>query len=151
IRRLRTAIGVASYRSYGMTECPMLSSGRADDPEEKCVGTDGRVVPGARCRVVGDDGADLPAGSEGEIFVFGTQMCVGYVDRALGERVCACVVARVPGEAPTLEDVARFMIARGVMPQKIPEQLEIVAALPRNATGKVKKHELRARFAATRS
>jgi len=219
IRRLRTAIGVASYRSYGMTECPMLSSGRADDPEEKCVGTDGRVVPGARCRIVGDDGAELPAGSEGEILVFGTQMCVGYVDRALdeafgadgffrsgdlgvldgdgylrvtgrkkdiiirkgenlsakaiedvlhehagiaeaavigvpdherGERVCACVVARVPGEAPTLEDVARFMIARGVMRQKIPEQLEIVTALPRNATGKVKKHELRARFAATR-
>jgi len=36
------------------------------------------------------------------------------------------------------------------MRQKIPEQLEIVTALPRNATGKVKKHELRARFAATR-
>jgi non-ribosomal peptide synthetase component E (peptide arylation enzyme) len=62
--------------------------------------------------------------------------------------VCACVVARDPSDPPTLEAVARFMIARGVMRQKIPEQLEVVAALPRNATGKVKKHELRERFAA---
>jgi acyl-CoA synthetase (AMP-forming)/AMP-acid ligase II len=33
-----------------------------------------------------------------------------------------------------------------VMRQKIPEQLEFLAVLPRNPTGKVKKHELRAQF-----
>ena len=38
------------------------------------------------------------------------------------------------------------MAARGVMAQKIPEQLELIDELPRNATGKVKKFELRARF-----
>ena len=32
------------------------------------------------------------------------------------------------------------------MIQKVPEQLELVDALPRNPTGKVLKHELRARF-----
>jgi acyl-coenzyme A synthetase/AMP-(fatty) acid ligase len=32
------------------------------------------------------------------------------------------------------------------MTQKIPEQLEVVDALPRNATLKVMKHELRASF-----
>jgi acyl-CoA synthetase (AMP-forming)/AMP-acid ligase II len=37
------------------------------------------------------------------------------------------------------------------MAQKVPEQIEIVDELPRNATGKVKKHELRARFAAPRA
>jgi cyclohexanecarboxylate-CoA ligase len=35
----------------------------------------------------------------------------------------------------------------GLMTQKIPEQLEIVDALPRNATGKILKFELRDRFA----
>ena len=35
-----------------------------------------------------------------------------------------------------------------MMVQKIPEQLEILPELPRNATGKVKKQELRARLAA---
>ena len=32
------------------------------------------------------------------------------------------------------------------MTQKIPEQLEVVDALPRNPTGKILKHELRRRF-----
>ena len=32
------------------------------------------------------------------------------------------------------------------MAQKIPEQLEVVDVLPRNATCKILKHELRARF-----
>jgi acyl-CoA synthetase (AMP-forming)/AMP-acid ligase II len=32
------------------------------------------------------------------------------------------------------------------MTQKIPEQLEIVDVLPRNATGKVLKHELRKQY-----
>ena len=40
------------------------------------------------------------------------------------------------------------MEARGVMRQKIPEQLELVAELPRNATGKVRKDLLRARLRA---
>ncbi len=34
------------------------------------------------------------------------------------------------------------------MTQKIPEQLEIVDVLPRNATGKVLKHELRKQYTA---
>jgi acyl-CoA synthetase (AMP-forming)/AMP-acid ligase II len=38
------------------------------------------------------------------------------------------------------------MEARGVMRQKIPEQVELLSALPRNATGKVRKDLLRARF-----
>jgi len=33
-----------------------------------------------------------------------------------------------------------------VMRQKVPEQLEVVSELPRNATGKVRKDELRARY-----
>jgi len=35
----------------------------------------------------------------------------------------------------------------GLMMQKIPERLEIVGVLVRNATGKVLKHELRERYA----
>jgi acyl-CoA synthetase (AMP-forming)/AMP-acid ligase II len=34
------------------------------------------------------------------------------------------------------------------MTQKIPEQLEMVDVLPRNATGKVLKHELRTQYSA---
>ena len=71
---------------------------------------------------------------------------IGVPDRRSGERVCACVVVRPGAAAPTLAAVRVFMTARGVMLQKIPEQLELLDALPRNATGKVRKDALRARF-----
>jgi acyl-CoA synthetase (AMP-forming)/AMP-acid ligase II len=34
----------------------------------------------------------------------------------------------------------------GLMTQKIPERIEIIDVMPRNASGKVPKHELRARI-----
>lgn len=70
---------------------------------------------------------------------------IGVPDARSGERVCACVVLK-PGAALSLADLRAFMQARGVMMQKIPEQLELIAELPRNATGKVRKDALRARY-----
>jgi acyl-CoA synthetase (AMP-forming)/AMP-acid ligase II len=218
VREIRRRFGAASYRSYGLTECPMLTSGVSSDSEEKCAYTDGRPTPGCVVRIVDEMGAVLPAGAEGEIEAFGPQMCVGYVDDRLdaaaftadgfirtgdlgvvdaggyvrvtgrkkdiiirkgenlsakaiedllyehpavadaavigvpdaasGERVCACVVLR-EGAAPlTLEQLRSFMESKQVMRQKIPEQIELLTALPRNATGKVLKYELRRRFGA---
>lgn len=216
IREIRRRFGAVSYRSYGLTECPMLTSGRPDDPEDKCVYTDGRPTPGCRVRVVNDTGELLPSGAEGEIEAFGPQMCVGYLDSSLtaatftrdgfvrtgdlgivddqgyvrvtgrkkdiiirkgenlsakaiedvlhdhplvaeaavigvpdpasGERVCACLVLRAGAEGLTLADIRTFMEAKQVMRQKVPEQVELLPVLPRNATGKVLKHELRKRF-----
>jgi cyclohexanecarboxylate-CoA ligase len=209
--------GALAYRSYGMTECPMFTSGGPDDPEEKRFGTDGRPVPGCVARLVDDAGRRVGPDLEGEIQAFGPQLCVGYLDPALnsaftpdgffrtgdlgvmdaagylritgrrkdiiirkgenlsakgiedelaahpkvadaavigvpdpqsGERVCACVVLRAGTAHLTLAEVRAFMEARGVMRQKIPEQLEVVPELPRNATGKVRKDLLRVRFGA---
>ena len=217
MREVRGKLGAFVSRSYGMTECPMSTAGAPEDPDDKLVGTDGRAVPGVEIRIVDDAGRPVAAGVEGEIELFGPQLCVGYLDARLsqeaftadgylrsgdlavkdeggfvritgrkkdiiirkgenlsaksiedelydhpkvadvavigvadrqsGERVCACVVLR-PGVATmTLAELRSFMTDRQVMQQKIPEQIEIVAELPRNATGKVKKFELRARFA----
>ena len=71
---------------------------------------------------------------------------VGVPDAHSGERVCACVVLRPGSAALSLAEVRRFMEGRGVMRQKIPEQLELVDELPRNATGKVRKDVLRSRL-----
>jgi acyl-CoA synthetase (AMP-forming)/AMP-acid ligase II len=71
---------------------------------------------------------------------------IGLPDATRGELVCAVVTA-VPG-APGLdfdEMVEHFRQAR-VMAQKIPERLELVDVIPRNATGKILKQELRQRF-----
>ena len=71
---------------------------------------------------------------------------IGLPDAASGERVCA-VVACVPDVAPfTMDELRRHLIDRKLITRKLPEQLEIVDALPRNAAGKVLKHELRARY-----
>jgi non-ribosomal peptide synthetase component E (peptide arylation enzyme) len=71
---------------------------------------------------------------------------IGLPDAARGERCCAVVVPRA-GEALDLAAIAGFCRAAGLATHKLPEQLELVDALPRNASGKVLKHELQARFA----
>ena len=74
---------------------------------------------------------------------------IGLPDPVRGERVCAVVERRPGTEPPTLAEIAARLRAAGLMAQKIPEQLEIVDALPRNETlRKVLKHELRELFAA---
>src|SRR5262245_36634201 len=217
IREAQERLGAFAYRSYGMTECPMFTSGRLDDPEDKRFQTDGRPVPGAVARLVDEAGQPVGPGVEGEVEAYGPQLCVGYLDAARnaaftphglsrtgdlavmdadgyvritgrrkdviirkgenlsaksiedelsahpkiadvavvgvpdaasGERVCACVVLRPDAGSLTLAEVRTFMEARGVMRQKIPEQLDVTAELPRNATGKVQKDLLRKRLRA---
>jgi acyl-CoA synthetase (AMP-forming)/AMP-acid ligase II len=76
---------------------------------------------------------------------------VGLPDADSGERACAVVVPADPDAALDLAELARFLGERGLARQKIPEQLERIAALPRNASGKVLKRELRARFAGSQA
>ena len=97
------------------------------------------------------------------------------VDEPLTDRIAACVWVEVrdDGTSATLLDkrgyfgmlavdpaqqgkgLGRLLVqtaethcrAAGLMVQKIPEQLEVVDAMPRNATMKILKYELRDRFA----
>jgi acyl-CoA synthetase (AMP-forming)/AMP-acid ligase II len=68
---------------------------------------------------------------------------IGLPDPDTGERCCAVVVLD-GAESLTLDDVRTFAESNGLARQKVPEQLEIVDTLPRNAAGKIVKHELRA-------
>ena len=72
---------------------------------------------------------------------------IGLPDARTGERACAVVVAKDPADAPTLPELCQHLLDAGLMKQKLPEQLELVDALPRNPTGKVVKFELRERYA----
>ncbi|MFE5296169.1 class I adenylate-forming enzyme family protein [Streptomyces sp. NPDC056632] len=78
----------------------------------------------------------------------GDAAVIGLPDAERGERVCA-VVEQPPGAAPlTLETVTAFLREAGLSVFKLPEQLEVVDALPRNDTlRKVLKYRLRERFA----
>jgi non-ribosomal peptide synthetase component E (peptide arylation enzyme) len=63
----------------------------------------------------------------------------------MGERICACVVLR-DGRSLDLEALRGWFRDAGIVRQKTPEALEIMAELPRNASGKIVKQILRERM-----
>jgi non-ribosomal peptide synthetase component E (peptide arylation enzyme) len=68
---------------------------------------------------------------------------IGLPDDDLGERCCAVVVPRDAHDPLTLSEMVAYLKDAGLMMQKIPEQLEIMASLPRAPAGKVLKLELK--------
>ncbi len=70
---------------------------------------------------------------------------IGEPDIQWGERVVA-VVALKAGQTLTLEELRAFG-EESLAHYKLPKRLEFVKALPRNATGKILKYQLRQTFA----
>lgn len=69
-------IGLAS--GYGLTETgPLVVLGPAAFPPEK-YGAVGHRLPYAGVRIVDDEGADLPAGDSGEVWLSGPSLMQGY-------------------------------------------------------------------------
>ena len=62
-----------------------------------------------------------------------------YKDERLVEKICACVVSSPEAQAPTLEQIVQHLRDWGIAKFKLPERLEIFAALPRNPLGKVQR------------
>ncbi len=76
---------------------------------------------------------------------------VGLPDAERGERVCAVVEPAAGEDVLSFAEMVGYLRAEGLMTQKIPEQLEVVDALPRNETlNKVLKYKLRERFGGRR-
>jgi cyclohexanecarboxylate-CoA ligase len=71
---------------------------------------------------------------------------LGIPDEDRGEMVVAFVVPKDPADPPAIPDVREHCKSVGLMTQKIPERIEVIDAMPRNPSGKVPKHELRARI-----
>ncbi|SNQ47697.1 Cyclohexanecarboxylate-CoA ligase [Frankia canadensis] len=200
---------------YGRSENFLTTMCTIEDPPERAVLSDGSALAGARVRVVGPDGLELPRGEEGDLAYRGPShmieyfrdeeqtaalftpdgfsrsgdlgrmdadgfvrvtgrikdiiirggmnisareiedhllthpaiasvAVVGMPDERLGEKACAFVVLAPGADSLALDDVTDYLRAQRVAVQKVPERLEIVSALPMTATGKVRKHVLRA-------
>ncbi|MFG2561176.1 class I adenylate-forming enzyme family protein [Streptomyces sp. NPDC048496] len=72
---------------------------------------------------------------------------IGLPDEERGERVCAVVEQPAGARALTLAELAGYLRTEGLAVHKLPEQLEVVDALPRNETlRKVLKYRLREQF-----
>jgi cyclohexanecarboxylate-CoA ligase len=71
---------------------------------------------------------------------------LALADPRTGERACAVVALR-PGATLTLAGLTAFLRDAGLPAQKLPEQLEVIGALPRTDSGKVQRAALQKRFA----
>ncbi len=76
------AAGIVTWRTYGSTEHPAISSGGPADPPDKRRLTDGRVTPGNEVRLLDEAGVDVAPGEEGEIVARGPKQFLGYQDQA---------------------------------------------------------------------
>ena len=144
----------------------MLAKGYMDPEQSKAAfGSDGFFATGDR-GYLRDDGHIVLTGRTKELIIrkgenispreiedllqthptIAAVAVIGLPDRERGERVCA-VVETATGETPlTFVEMQEFCRRAGLMAQKIPEQLEVVELLPRNATMKILKHELVKQF-----
>ncbi len=82
-REVRDEMGIKICHGYGMTEIPMITQGGPGDSDDQLAHTTGRPVTGAVVRIVGDDGAEAPTGTDGEVRVKGPMVTVGYTDPEL--------------------------------------------------------------------
>ena len=71
---------------------------------------------------------------------------IGLPDPKTGERACA-VVAVKEGATFDFDAMVAYLKEHDLRLQAIPEQLELVDAVPRNPAGKILKHKLREEFA----
>jgi cyclohexanecarboxylate-CoA ligase len=67
---------------------------------------------------------------------------VGYPDKRMGERACAFVVLK-EGDSFSIDDLKEWMAKSGAAKQYWPEAVEVIAAMPRTASGKIQKFALR--------
>jgi 2,3-dihydroxybenzoate-AMP ligase len=67
--------------------------------------------------------------------------CVPMPDAAMGEKMCACVIAR-PGANLTLADLVGFLQTKEIARFKLPERLEVLPDFPVSTFGKVSKKAL---------
>ena len=70
------AIGVPVYQGYGLTEAAPIIS--ANTPFEHKLGTSGKVFANVECKIIDDNGNELPAGKKGQIIVKGDNVMKGY-------------------------------------------------------------------------
>ncbi|MER6462083.1 acyl-CoA synthetase [Streptomyces sp. NPDC001288] len=213
LERLRERLPhLALFNCFGQSEIGPLATVLAPEEHKGRLDSCGRTVLFVEARVVGEDGADVPDGTPGEIVYRSPQLCEGYwekpeetqeafrdgwfhsgdlavrdahgyftiVDRVKDvinsggvlvasrqvedalythESVAEAAVIGLP-DARWIEAVTAVVVARGEIAEadliahvreripafKAPKRVLFVEALPRNASGKILKRELRQRF-----
>lgn len=72
---------------------------------------------------------------------------VAMPDAVYGEKACAFVIPRQGCGLPSVEELATFLLDRGVAKFKIPERIEVLQEFPQTRVGKIDRAALRQRIA----
>ncbi|MET4165784.1 MULTISPECIES: AMP-binding protein [Gordonia] len=73
--------GTSILSLYGRSENLSTTTCTIDDDPQRAVTSDGAALPGAEVRVVGEDGYEVPRGSEGDIAYRGPSHMIEYLNR----------------------------------------------------------------------
>ncbi len=122
------ALGISTVRMYGSTEHPSITGSYHDDPFDKRIRTDGRLLEGCELRVADD----------GELFSRGPDCFVGYTDPALTAEVFDSegwyrtedVGVMDADGFLTITDRKKDIIIRGGENVSAAEIEEVIAAMP---------------------
>jgi acyl-CoA synthetase (AMP-forming)/AMP-acid ligase II len=79
VTSIRDVLGAGVVVQWGMSEVGAGTYTRPGDPTGTVAATIGRPVSGAQARIVGDDGAEPPAGEVGEVWYRSPTMFRGYL------------------------------------------------------------------------
>lgn len=71
---------------------------------------------------------------------------IGVPNELTGEIACAVVTPTDATDPPNLGELCQHLLSERISSRKLPERLELVDQLPRNAMDKLLKNELRARY-----
>ncbi|WP_436702101.1 AMP-binding protein [Nocardioides sp. BYT-33-1] len=67
-------------QAYGLTECVVATRSRAGEDPRHIAETTGPGVPGIEVRVVDETGADVATGTDGEVWLRGANVMLGYFE-----------------------------------------------------------------------
>ena len=81
VEQARKVLGTKIVSAWGMTENSAVTLIDLEDDDELAFTTDGVPLPGVELKVVGEDGAALPAGKAGRLLARGCSNFGGYLRR----------------------------------------------------------------------
>ncbi|MFD7427697.1 class I adenylate-forming enzyme family protein [Streptomyces sp. NPDC059818] len=144
--------GEAVCKGYLASPSPFDAEGFLRTGDVGHVGPSGHLVLTGRLKdIIIRKGENISAKEVEDLLArhpgVGDAAVIGLPDEERGERVCAVIEQPPDAAALTLPELTAYLRGEGLSVHKLPEQLEVVDALPRNETlRKVLKYRLRERF-----